>query len=157
VVPAGGVGGLEQEGLHIELRDNKLRLSPHLYNMAEDIDRAIGLLAETAVGAGSRLRYLFHRSYERVTGLPTATARVGTNAAVLVLACVALAFLDARCAYFPARLQQGLGSGSVVLRLARENATGCLAYVCTVKIQSDALAEFGDALFGETCVRAAGA
>jgi cysteine desulfurase / selenocysteine lyase len=39
---------LEQRGVHIELRDNKLRLAPHLYNTLEDIDRAVDTLAEIA-------------------------------------------------------------------------------------------------------------
>jgi selenocysteine lyase/cysteine desulfurase len=42
---------LEQQGVHLELRDGKLRLSPHLYNTTEDIDRAIELLAESTRGA----------------------------------------------------------------------------------------------------------
>jgi len=45
---------LEQQGVHIELRDGKLRLSPHLYNTTEDIDRAIELLAESTRQLGSR-------------------------------------------------------------------------------------------------------
>ena len=36
---------LKAEGVHIELRDRKLRLSPHLYNTTDDIDRAVELLA----------------------------------------------------------------------------------------------------------------
>jgi cysteine desulfurase / selenocysteine lyase len=39
---------LQQEGVHIEERDQKLRISAHLYNTTDDIDRAIGLLAEFA-------------------------------------------------------------------------------------------------------------
>ena len=35
---------LEEQGIHIEIRDNKLRLAPHLYNSPEDVDRAIDLL-----------------------------------------------------------------------------------------------------------------
>ena len=38
---------LQQQGIHIELRDGKLRLSPHLYNTTEDIDRAMELLADS--------------------------------------------------------------------------------------------------------------
>ena len=40
---------LKERGVHIELRDGKLRLSPHLYNTPEDIDRAIELLAESGL------------------------------------------------------------------------------------------------------------
>lgn len=39
---------LTQEGVHIEERDQKLRIAPHLYNTAHDVDRAIELLAELA-------------------------------------------------------------------------------------------------------------
>jgi selenocysteine lyase/cysteine desulfurase len=39
---------LQQEGVHIEERDQKLRISAHLYNTTDDIDRAIGLLAKFA-------------------------------------------------------------------------------------------------------------
>lgn len=41
-------GRLREEGIHIEQRDEKLRMSPHFYNTPDDIDRALAMLSELA-------------------------------------------------------------------------------------------------------------
>jgi cysteine desulfurase / selenocysteine lyase len=39
---------LEEEGVHIAERDQKLRISPHLYNTPQDVKKATSLLSELA-------------------------------------------------------------------------------------------------------------
>lgn len=39
---------LEQEGVHIAERDQKLRISPHLYNTPDEVKKATTLLAQLA-------------------------------------------------------------------------------------------------------------
>ena len=42
------VGGLAERGIHVAARNGAIRVSPHLYNDAADIERFLGALAELA-------------------------------------------------------------------------------------------------------------
>ena len=47
VDPAGVVKRLRKEGVAVNQRGGRLRVSPHAYNTTDEIDRLIGLLGET--------------------------------------------------------------------------------------------------------------